>query len=722
VSGEAFSRRSFLKTGAYVGGGLLLCVKLPAASNGAAKKAVSAAAAGFEPNAYIRIGRDGHVTLICDKDEVGQGVYTSLPMLLAEELEVGLDQVTVEPAPPNEKLYADPILHFQATGNSTSVRANWDRLRQAGAAGRMMLVSAAASKWNAKPEDCHAEKGRVVHQPSGRALSYGALVDAASKLSPPGNIPLKPSSQFKLIGTSPQRVDLAGKVNGQAQYGIDIKLPNMKLASVKACPVRGGKLRSVSDEKARAIPGVYKVVKLPNAVAVVADNTWTAMQALGILDIEWDEGEHATVSQQQIVKSLRVASKGKGVLAHKEGDVDKAHRSAKQTVETKYEDPFLAHAPMEPVTCVAHVHDGACDVWTSTQVQSRAQAAAAQASGVPLEKVTIHNLIAGGAFGRRLETDFIDRAVRIAREVDVPVKVIWSREEDIRQDLYRPYYHDNISATLDSDGRITSWKHRVTGSSVMARFAPPALGPNGLDPDAVDCAAQPIYDFPNYFVDYVRCEPPGIPTAFWRGVGPTHNVYVIESFVDECAAAAKQDPVAYRRALLQKTPRALKTLDVAAQKAGWGKPLPARTGRGVSVTYVFDTYLTVVAQVAVTPQGLVQLQRIVCAVDCGTVVHPDNAIAQIEGGVLFGISAALYNEITIENGRTRQSNFNDYRTIRMSEVPPIEVHLIPSGDPPGGIGETGTVAAAPALTNAIYAATGVRIRMLPVRRTDLWQT
>jgi isoquinoline 1-oxidoreductase beta subunit len=383
--------------------------------------------------------------------------------------------------------------------------------------------------------------------------------------------------------------------------------------------------------------------------------------------------------------------------------------------------PFLAHAPMEPVNCVAWVHDGGCEIWTSTQVQARAQAAAAAGSGVPAEKVTLHNLVAGGAFGRRLEVDFITQAARIARKLHTPVKVTWSREEDIQRDLYRPYYLDRMQAGLAANGRIVAWSHRIVGSSVMARFAPPALGPNGLDPDAVDCAAQPIYDFPNFRVDYVRCEPPGVPTAFWRGVGPTHNVFVMESFIDECAAAARQDAVAYRRAMLQHSPRALRTLDLAVEKSGWQQKLPQRSGRGVAVVYVFDTYLTVVAQVAVSPEGQVRVERVVCAVDCGTVVHPDNTAAQIEGGVLFGLSAALFSEITIEGGRTVQSNFHDYRTLRMSEVPAIEVHLAPSGDAPGGIGETGTIAAAPALANAIFAATGVRIRKLPVKGIDLKQ-
>jgi CO/xanthine dehydrogenase Mo-binding subunit len=461
---------------------------------------------------------------------------------------------------------------------------------------------------------------------------------------------------------------------------------------------------------------------LPNAVAVVADNTWVAMQGLAALQIKWNEGRYARTTMRDIVSSLERASQTQGIIAHQHGDVGDRLKHADDKLEATYYAPFLSHAPMEPVSCAVHVHDGQCEVWTSSQVQARAQAAAAKASGVPAERVTINNLLSGGAFGRRLEVDFIEQAARIAREVDAPVKVIWTREEDIRRDLYRPYYVDRMSAALDAHGTITAWQHRITGSSVMERFAPPALGPHGLDPDAVDCAAQPIYNFGSTLVDYVRCEPPGVPTAFWRGVGPTHNVYVMESFVDECAVRAKKDAVAFRREMLKANPRATRTLDVAASKAGWGKALPARSGRGVAVVYVFDTYLAVVAQVAVDPEGVVRLERVVCAVDCGTVVHPDNTIAQIEGGVLFGLSAALYNEITIENGRVRQSNFHDYRTLRMSEVPPVEVHLIPSGDPPGGIGETGTVGAAPALVNAIYAATGVRVRRLPIVANDLRRT
>ncbi|MDB6088023.1 MAG: aldehyde dehydrogenase [Gammaproteobacteria bacterium] len=718
MTSPCVTRRGFLQAGACVGG-LLLSLRLsPANSTGPG----TTTEAAFQPNAFITITRDGRVTLIVDKAEVGQGVYTSLPMLLAEELDVGLDQVTIEPAPPNDKLYADPLLQFQVTGNSTSVRGSWDRLRRAGATARTLLVSAAARKWNVDIAECRADNGKIVHGPTGRALSYGTLVDVAAGLPLPQQVGLKPASQFRLIGTSPQRLDLPGKVNGQATYGIDIRLPAMKFATFMACPVFGGSLGTVDDRAASSIPGVYKVVRLPDAVGVIADNTWAAMQGLAALQIEWNEGPHRRTTMRDIVSGLDTASQSKGVLAHQQGNAAEALRNAKTKLTAIYQMPFLAHAPMEPVTCVAHVHAGRCDIWTATQVQARAQAAAAKAAGIPLENVTIHNQLAGGAFGRRLEVDFIERAVQLAREVDMPVKMIWSREEDIRSDLYRPYYYDRLSAGLDEHGALKAWQHRITASSVMARFAPPALGPNGLDPDAVECAAQPIYDVPNHFVDFVRHEPPGIPTSFWRGVGPTHNVFVVESFVDECAAAAKRDPVDYRRTLLRNTPRALATLELAAQKAGWGNKLPARSGRGVAVVYVFDTYLCVVAQIAVSAPGRIHLERIVCAADCGTVVHPDNAAAQLEGGILFGLSAALYSEITVNKGRVVESNFHNYRTLRMHETPRMEVHFIPSHGAPGGLGETGTVGAAPALGNAIFAATGVRLRELPVVRHDLRQT
>lgn len=713
------SRRRFLSVGASCGG-MVLALQLPLVARGASRAA--AAPAQFEPNAFIRVPRHGPVVLIVDKTEVGQGVYTSLPMLMAEELELGLDQVAIQPAPADEKLYADPILHFQATGNSSSVRGSWGLLREAGAVARTLLVEAAARRWRVPPSQCRAARGAVTHGPSGRSLPYGALAAAAARLPVPEHVPLKTAQEFKLIGTSAPRLDIPLKVNGSAIYGIDVRLPGMGFASVRACPVFGGILTHMDDSRARTIPGVRKVVRLRNAIAVIADNTWTAMQALDAVETRWSEGALGELTTGKIVAQLEAASKREGLIALRTGNFAQALTGASRQLHAQYHDPFLSHAPMEPPTCVAHVHSGKCEIWTASQVQARAQATGAAVTGLPLKQVTVHNLMAGGAFGRRLETDFIEQAVRIASAVDYPVSLVWTREEDIRHDLYRPFYFDRMTAGLDPAGRLIAWHHRIVGSSVMARFAPAALGPDGLDPDAVECSAQPIYAVPNWLVDYVRQEPPGVITSFWRGVGPTHNVYVMESFMDECAAAAGRDPVEFRRPLLQQTPRALHTLEVAARNAGWGAPLPRRSGRGIAAVHVFGTYITVVVQVAVSPAGEVRLQRVVAAVDCGIVVDPDNTVAQIEGGILFGLSAALWNEIDIEAGRVVQTNFNDYRSLRMSETPPVEVHLVPNGGAPGGMGEVGTVAAAPALTNAIFAATGLRIRRLPVKRHALAET
>ena len=552
ASAHALTRRGFLAAGAAAGGGLLLSVGLPRLARRAQAEG-SAAAGEFAPNAFLRVGRDGRAALIVDKCEVGQGVYTSFPMLIAEELEVGLDQVTVEPAPPDDKVYADPILHFQCTGNSTSVRGGWDRLRHAGAVGRVMLIEAAAQTWQVDPATCRAEHGQVIHDPTGRKLGYGALADKAATLPVPQNAPLKERKDWRLIGTSPLRLDLPGKVDGSAQFGIDVRLPGMKIATVAHCPVIGGKLGRVDASRAQQVKGVYRVVPLATAVAVVADHMWAAIQGVAALDIEWDEGPHPNLALRDIVRQLDDASQRTGVIAHNDGDAAKAMAGAAKRIDAIYQDPFLAHAPMEPVNCTVHVRPDLCEMWVASQVQGRAHQAGVEITGLPPEKVILHNYISGGAFGRRLETDFIGEALLIAKQVDVPVKVVWTREEDIQHDLYRPYYYDRMSAGLDAQGRPVAWTHRIVGSSVMARFAPSALGKDGLDPDAIECAAPPVYDFPSLHVEYVRQEPPaGITTAFWRGVGPTHNVFVVESFIDELAAAAKQDPIQYRRALLDK--------------------------------------------------------------------------------------------------------------------------------------------------------------------------
>src|SRR6476660_5684289 len=620
-SSIGISRRAFLVTTAAAGGGLLVGFYPPQLRlAGAAPTSADL----FAPNAFVRIGHDDSVTLVMPQVEMGQGTYTSMSMLIAEELEVDLSQVTLEAAPPNDKLYANQLLGFQVTGGSTSVMAWWEPLRRAGATTRVLLIAAAASEWNVDPLTCRAEKGLVIHPPTGQRLKYGALVDAAAKLPVPASVTLKDPKDFTLIGTPAKRIDTPDKVNGKASYGIDAVVPGMKFAAVAACPVLGGKLAGVDDSDAMAIKGVRQVVRLDNAVAVIGDSTWAAIQGLAALDIDWDNGPNATLTTADIIKQMDTASQKPGVVARKDGDVVKALTGAARKVEAVYQLPFLAHAAMEPMNCTVHVRGDGCDVWVGNQVVSRAQATAAQVSGLPPEKVQVHNHLIGGGFGRRLDVDGITQAVAIAKQVDGPVKVIWSREEDIQHDVYRPYYYDRLTAGLDAEGMPIAWSHRVTGSSILARWAPPAFK-DGLDSDAIEGAAKEMsYSIPNVLVDYVRYEPPpGITTGWWRGVGPAHNIFVVESFIDELAALAKKDPVEYRRRLLGKAPRMLGVLDLAAEKAGWGSPLPAGLGHGVSVQFAMGSYLSQIAEVEVSEDGEVNVRRVVGAVDCGQTVNPD---------------------------------------------------------------------------------------------------
>ena len=714
ASSDQVSRRQFVVVLASAGGGLLLGCRAGDRLEG--RSTAKAAEATFAPNAFVRIDPNGRVTVIVSQVEMGQGMYTSMPMLVAEELEVSLDQVQVEHAPPNDKLYANPLIGFQATGGSTSVTAMYQPLRQAGATARTMLVAAAAQRWNVDPSSCRAQKGSVSHPPTGRTLGYDALADAAAKLPVPAQVKLKDPKDFTLIGTPAKRLDSPAKVNGTALFGIDVRLPGMKVATVVASPVLGGKVAGLDDAKAKAVPGVRQIVRLDDAVAVVADHMWAAKQGLAALAIRWDDGPNAKLSTADVVEGLDAASQKPGVVARKQGAPVAAIAGAAKKIEAVYQVPFLAHATMEPMNCTVHVRKDGCEVWTGSQVLSRVQATAAEVTGLPLEKVVVHNHLLGGGFGRRLEVDYVTQAVRIAKQVDGPVKVVWTREEDVRHDVYRPYYYDRIAAGMDARGKPVAWTHRIVGPSIVARWVPPAFK-DGMDSDAVDGAAQLLYEIPAVQVEYVRHEEPVLNTGWWRGVGPTHNIFVVESFIDELAVTAQQDPLAYRHALLGKSPRARAVLDVAAKAAGWGQKLPAGHGRGVSLLYSgWDTYLALIADVEVSKSGEVRVRRVVCAVDCGTVVNPDTVKAQMEGGIVFGISGALYGEVTLKNGRVEQSNFNDYRVLRMKEAPAIEVHLIRNNEKPGGIGEPATAATAPALANAIFAATGKRIRRLPLQK------
>ena len=709
-SAIGLSRRGFLQAGAAAGGGLMLSLRLPLGPC----DAEADEARDFAPNAFVRIGRDGQIVLTMPYAEMGQGVYTSIPMLIAEELDVDLAQVRLEHAPPDPKRYGNPYLGGdQLTGNSTAVGASWQPLREAGAAARAMLVAAAAQRWSVDAASCGAQRGEVVHVPTGRRLTYGELVADAARVPVPEKPALKRPEDFKLIGTPAKRLDTPAKVNGTAVYGIDARPPGVKIATLSQSPVFGGRLKRVDDAAARAVKGVRQIVRLDDAVAVVADHMGAAKKGLAALVIEWDDGPHAKLTTGDIAVELESAMLKPGAVAQNIGDVADAMARAVTRVEATYQVPFLAHAAMEPMNCTVHVRSDGCEVWVGSQALARAQAAAAKTAGLLLDKVTVHNHLLGGGFGRRLEIDGVIRAVQIAKQVDGPVKVVWTREEDIQHDMYRPYFVDRMSAGLDDKGMPLAWNHRFAGSSVVARYIPPIFK-NGLDSDTVEAAINLPYALPNLRVEYLRVEPPGIPTAFWRSVGPSHNVFVTESFVDELAAAAKQDAVAYRRALLDQAPRARAVLDLAAQKANWGQPMPAGQGRGVSLQAAFRSYMAHVAEVEVSKAGAVRVRRVVCAVDCGAPVNPDTIRAQLEGAVIFGISAALHGEITLKNGRVEQTNFDTYQVLRMDEAPDIEVHIVASAEHPGGIGEPGTSAIMPAVANAIFAATGKRLRKLPV--------
>ena len=711
----ALSRRRFIQAGAAAGGGLLLGWYLPS------RRAAGAEAGGFAPNAFIRIGGDGRIVLTMPYVEMGQGTYTSVPMLLAEELEVGLDQVTLEHAPPDPKRYGNPLIAGeQITGGSTTIRAVWQPLREAGATARTLLVAAAAKRWHVDPSSCRAERGAVIHAATGKRLDYAVLAAEAARLPVPKEVALKRPAAFRLIGTPAKRLDAPAKVNGTAVFGIDARPPGVKIATLAQSPVFGGRVKRVDDSAARAVKGVRQIVRLDDAVAVVADHMGAAKKGLAALVVEWDDGPHAALDTAAIVAELEQATLQPGPVAQNIGDCDGAMAGAATKVEATYQVPFLAHATMEPVNCTVHVRRDGCEIWVGSQVLARAQAAAAKTTGLPLDKVVVHNHLLGGGFGRRLEVDYVIRAVQIAQQVDGPVKVVWTREEDIQHDMYRPLFFDRISAGLDDKGRPVAWNHRFAGSSIIARFLPQAFN-KGLDPDSTDGAIGLAYGFPNLRVEFARVEPPGIPTAFWRSVGPSHNVFVTESFVDELAAAAKQDPVAYRRALLDESPRAKAVLDLVAEKAGWGHTLPSGAGRGVGLQNVFGSYMAQVAEVEVSSKGAVRVRRVVCAVDCGMAVNPDTIRAQIEGAIIFGITAALYGEITLKNGRVEQANFDSYQALRIDEAPAIEVHIVPSREPPGGMGEPGTSLIVPAVTNAIFAATGKRLRKLPVAAAALKQ-
>ncbi len=722
---ESPSRRNLLKVGSLALGGLVIGFSLPFPGRSFAEQVLSEGpedqpmSNATALDAFISVDRNGQVVFTVPKIEMGQGAQSGLAVMVAEELEIGLDQITLKEAPPNEAIYNDKLLNFQATGGSTSIRSNWEPLRQAGAAARLLLIQAAAQRWQVGTDQLRAENGRVLG-PNGQSFGYGELVDDASKLPVPENIPLKPSEQFKLIGKPTRRLDTPAKVNGSARFTIDLVVPGMKYASARACPVLGGTVRNVDERAARAVSGVIDVIRLDNAVAVIGEHTWATFAGVRALEIEWDYGDNASIDSAQMEREIKEALDKTGAIANEQGDIDQALKDAAKTFEAEYQMPFLAHAALEPMTCVAQVRPDAVELWVGTQVPVRAQTAASEASGRPAEQIIVNNQLIGGAFGRRLEVDFIHQAVAIAAKVDYPIKLTWTREEDTTHDMYRPHYIDRFSAALDAEGRLQGWRHTIAGASVLARFAPAAVPENGLDGDAVEVAMHPIYAMRDLRVNYVPVPPKALHQSWWRGVGPLRSTYMLESFIDEVARSVDRDPVEYRMELLGKHPRAQAVLRLAAEKAGWSEPLEAGHGRGVAVQEVFGSFLATVVELQVTEDKGIKLKRLVVAIDCGQVMNPVSVKSQIEGGTLFGLSAALFNEITVSQGRVEQSNFHDYRQLRISEAPPVETFIVESREAPGGVGEAGTAMIAPALVNALAAANGTRIRRLPLARADYY--
>ncbi len=696
-------RRDFLQVTGTIGAGLVIGFRIPN------RRGV----APFAPNAWLRIGTDDRVLVIVDRSEMGQGVTTSLPMLLAEELEADWAKIRFEFAPA-DKAYINQLFGIQGTGGSSSVRAAWKPLREAGAQARTMLIAAAAQTWGVEPASCRAEAGAVMHAASNRRLTYGALAQRAAALPVPADVPLKDPKDWRIAGKPTKRLDTRFKVNGTAQFGIDVRVPGMLTAVVARSPVFGGKVRSFDATTAKAIPGVRHVVQISSGVAVVGDGYWPAKQGRDALKVSWDEGPVAQVSSASISSLFAQRATQDGAVARHDGDAVAALAGAAQRVEAVYEMPFLAHATMEPMNCTAHVRADGVDIWAPTQNQTGVQMVGGQIGGVPPEKVAVHTTYLGGGFGRRFELDFIVEALETSKAAGAPVKVIWSREDDIQHAQYRPANYHQLRAGLDASGRPVSWTHRIVAPSIMARMFPQTVK-NGLDGEAVEGGVGLPYAIPNVHVDYQLTDT-GIPVGFWRSVNNSFNAFAVEGFMDELAAAAKQDPYEYRRALLANAPRDRGVLELAASKAGWGTPLPAGRGRGIAVYKSFESFAAQVAEVSVSPEGDVRVHRVVCAIDCGMHVNPSTIEAQMQGGIVYGLTAALKGAIDIQGGRVVQSNFHDYQMLRLAEMPVVEVYIVPSEEAPGGVGEPGTPPIAPAVCNAIFAATGKRVRKLPIGR------
>ena len=707
----ALDRRNFLKTSLAGATGLIVGFYLPGRREVLAAEAMPAVL-----NAFVHVSPENVVTILIAKSEMGQGVITSLSMLAAEELECDWKRIRFEFAPA-ATVYFDPAFHMQGTGGSQTIHSGWVPMRQAGAAAREMLIAAAAQKWGVDASECHAEMGDVVHTSSKRRLSYGSVAEAAAKMPPPTDVKLKDPSQFKVIGKPTKRLDTADKVNGKAEFGIDARRPGMLHAAVLRCPVFGGKVASFDATKAKTMPGVKDVIQISTGIAVVADNTWNALQARNAVEVKWDEGPTAAMSSDSIWKMYAAATETPGVVAKKAGDADSALSGAAQKVEAVYQAPFAAHCTMEPMNCTADVREDRVEIWAPTQFQTPAQGIAAKIAGVKPEQSFVHTTYLGGGFGRRGWSDFVTDACETSKAMKAPVQVTWSREDDMQHDYYRPASYVKLAAGLGADGNPVAFTARVACDSINNWFFPGSVK-NGMDQSSVEGLSDMPYDVANILVDY-KLTSPGIPTGFWRSVGASQNGFFEESFIDELAAAAKKDPYEYRKALLSKQPRHLGVLNLAAEKAGWGKPLPKGVSRGIAIVEAFDTYVAEVAEVSVGKDGTVKVHRVVCALDCGQVVNPHIVEQQAMGAIVFGLTQTLKDEITIDKGRVVQANFDSYDMLRMNEMPKVEVYIVASTEVPRGMGEPAVPPVAPAVCNAIFAATGKRIRKIPVRPEDL---
>ena len=709
----AVSRRDFLKSAALAAGGLVVAFCLPVAVRRAFAQD-AAKPAPIPPNAFVHIAPDNSVTILLKHSEMGQGIWTSLPMVLAEELDCDWANVHAEHAPA-APAYAHTAFGMQMTGGSTSTWESFEQLRKAGAMARALLIQAAAQKWKAQPGDCHTEKGFVIC--GEHKASYGELADVAAKLPTPGDAKLKEAKDFRIIGKPTRRLDSAAKVSGKAEFGIDVKRPNMAVAVVARCPVFGGTLKSFDAAKAKAVPGVVDVVQVPSGVAVLAKPFWAAKQGRDALVLDWNLGAGATLSSDALRADYRKLAQAPGAVAKTAGDVDTVLKGAK-VIAAEYEVPFLAHAPMEPLNCTVEIGKDGCDIYTGTQFQTFDQRTAAGILGLKPEQVNIHTTFLGGGFGRRANPtcDFVAEAVQVAKASGKTVKVVWTREDDMHGGYYRPMWVSRLRASLGKDGKPVAWAHTIVGQSIIAGTPfEPMMIKNGVDDTSVEGAADAPYlaAIPAHRVELHSPKSP-IPVLWWRSVGHSHTAFVVESFVDELAHAAGKDPLEYRRALLPADSRERRALDLAADKFGWGKPLPPGHAAGMAVHASFGSYVAQLAEVSIEGKAI-KVHRVVCAIDCGPVVNPLTVEAQMQSGIAYGLSAALHGEITFKDGKVEQSNFHNYPALRLNEMPKVEVYIVPSTDKMGGVGEPGLPPIAPAVANAVFAATGKRLRQLPLR-------